>query len=881
VTAARAGPWARGELSSGERLDRLLLRCVDAGLVAVIFVVPLIFGGRVPLGQLALVALTLWVAVCWCLRQSLAVQAPWVRSPAELLLWGALALAGLQLVPLPPRLLGPVSPHLYEILPLWAPQGDSAAALGVWATVSLTPAATRNTLVLLLAFALLFLMTVQRVRAVEDAERIIRWIAVSTVVMAVFALIQYLTSNGQFFWFYEHPSTDTSQGIKGSFTNRNHFANFIALGVGPLIWWVWDARRHGRGAGSARGRRYRHGWDRRDAVAGLRIVALALSIFVGLMSLSRGGAVAMFVAAATGMLILYRGSLVGRKALLVLAGIALLVAVCLQIHGRESVTARIDDFGSIEQLDTRQSRRMLWQADAACVADYPLTGTGLGSHAEVCPMYLPNSRTSQRIEYTHAENGYLQVAQEAGVPGLLLALIAVGLCGSWCLRSLRRGVPTRVLLCLAAIAASLAASFVHSMVDFVWYVPGCMVAVVMLAACAGRLGPWAEREPGRPVSRLKIPRYGWLAAAAFLVLIGYFMVQNLFRAVQAERFWHRYRLQCKALPEDGKVIPRHTLDAMAEQLSGVVAWQPDHARARAQLAAVCVKLFDYSEDAEVTPLNVRQVREAALDSDFQSSEQLHDWLRRAFGPRCRYLDEALQHARRAVTLCPLQGEGYLYLADLSFLEGPDSPGKAAYVRQALRVRPFDGAVLFSAGQEAVLAGDLEEALGHWRASFHAGPLHQQQLLQLLAPQFPVASLLKTFQPDLAALRRMRVHYGTLERPDALAEVLAHYAKACETESHHSQGSPAANRWLEAAKAHQEMGNVPEQLRCLRSAVGRDTFHYGARFALARCLYRMGEFAEAERHLTWCLQRKPQDENLRALLETAVDRRLRVSSRPIR
>lgn len=872
-------PWARsgGPPSAGEQLDAWLLRCVDAGLAAVIFLVPLILGGRGPGGQLVLVALTLWLAVCWCLRQSLVPEAAWRRSAVEFLLLAACALAALQLVALPASLLGALSPQTYEILPLWAPGRDAPAGLGLWTTLSLTPAATRGTLVLLLAFGLLFLVTVQRVREVADAERIIRWIGISALLMAIFALVQYLSSNGKFFWFYEHPFSDTNRVVKGSYANRNHFAHFVALGIGPLIWWVQDALRGGSRPSSAWGAASRWGWQSRDVQMGLRVLALGLAVFAALMSLSRGGAMAMFVAFAVSMLILYRGGRVGRRTLLVVAGIGLFVMACLQIYGYDSVAGRIDDFRSIDELDGLQVRRMLWKADLGAVADYPLTGSGLGSHAEVCPIYLPNTSSSQRTDFTHAENGYLQVALEGGLPGLLLALTAIGLCTYWCVWLLARRPPTRVLLCVAAVGGSLAASFVHALVDFVWYIPGCMVVVVMLAACGNRLWQEERERRGKPGSVWRVPRSGWLAATACLALLGYFMLQDRLAVARAEEFWNRYQLRARTLPDGDDPIPREMLQAMVEDLAAVVSWQPDHARARAQLAALHMKLFESAEDPAITPLSVKQVREAARASGFPSVEQLRGWLNRAFGPRCRHLDEALRHARRAVALCPLQGEAYLYLADLSFLEGSSSPGKAAYVRQALRVRPYDGAVLFAAGQEAMLLGDRQRTIEYWRASFHAGALHQRRLLQLLAPQVPAEFFLDGMQPDLPALRQIRKHYRDLGRPDDLRLVLQRLSAAAEHEARGLEGTPAARRWLEAGRAYAEMDALGESCRCARSAVDCDASCYSARHALGRCLYKMGEYARAEKQLTWCLQRRPADEKVRALLEASIDRRLRMSS----
>ncbi len=93
---------------------------------------------------------------------------------------------------------------------------------------------------------------------------------------------------------------------------------------------------------------------------------------------------------------------------------------------------------------------------------------------------------------------------------------------------------------------------------------------------------------------------------------------------------------------------------------------------------------------------------------------------RALGIRRRWLDKALWHTREALTLCPLQGQGYLYLAELSFLDDVNRRLPAALIDQALAVRPHDGGVLFKAGEEAALAGDAEAAIGYWKRAFHAG-----------------------------------------------------------------------------------------------------------------------------------------------------------------
>ncbi len=901
--------------SDGRWPQRLLLAAVDLGLVATIFAVPLILGGRIAAGQLVLVTLAAFVAVCWCLRQAVIARAArnWTRSTADWLLPAVLVLVAVQLVPLPPSLLGNLSPNVYETLPLWAPATEAAqtetsatetakaetsateapTTMGTWATLSLTPVATRNALILLLAFVLLFLTTVQRVQRVEDAERIIRWIAVATVVMAAFALLQFLTANGKFFWFYAHPYSDTQKCIQGSFTNRNHFAQFMALGIGPLAWWVFDAVRRKRQKIEAYGRRAAAG---ADVVIALRAMGLGLCIFAGLLTTSRGGAMAIFLASVVCLLILYRGSLIRPKTLMTAVGIGTLVGAGLFIYGYESLANRLDDFESLDELDKTQGRRKLWKADLVAASKFALTGTGLGSHGEVSPMIVQNEATGRGVEYTHAENGYVQVAMEGGGPGFVLALVAVGLCVFWCVASIGKGTSPRILLCIAAVAPALAANFAHSLTDFVWYVPGCMVVVVLLAACACRVWQLRREQRGTPIRRASLSRIGWAAASICLVFGGYLMADNRFRAARAEPHWNRSLVLRREYAECEPAQRRAALVAIANELAAVVEHQPDHARAHVQLAETHLRLFDLPENTKVTAMGVDQVRDAVLASNFATAAEMHDWLSQAFGRRSGHLTAALHHARRALRSCPLLGEGYVYLADVLFLDGPRRQAKMACIEQAMRVRPFDGAVLFAVGQEAALAGNAEMAFDAWQRSYALGPIHQQRLLDHLAAGVRVAVFIESFPSDREALklvvrqyrefdrhyRELDGQYGELDPDDErwgdLPYAVGCYAKCCEHDARQDRGQTNAKRWMEAAAAYAELQNLPERLRCLRWAVELRPYFLPSRRALGDCLYQLGEYEEAEEHLKWCLQRRPHDKQLQAQVGKAVDARLRVSAR---
>ena len=276
------------ESRSGSDSRWWLLRMVDVGLAGGIFVVPMLMGGRQALGQWVLAALAVGVALAWTVRAILHDQPHWRWSGAEIVLLAGMLLPMIQLISWPAGVLPWLAPHTRELLPLWNPDIASSFTLGPWLQISLAPPATREGLVVYLAYALLFVVVVQRVKCFEDVERLVRWCAVSALVMAVLGILQFATSNGRFFWLYQHPFSDTYDSAKGAFTNHNHFAHFLALGTAPLVAWVLAG--HGRRRGGSRGAgafvTASGGTDWQTTFGPL---AVAVVVFGGLLSMSRGG----------------------------------------------------------------------------------------------------------------------------------------------------------------------------------------------------------------------------------------------------------------------------------------------------------------------------------------------------------------------------------------------------------------------------------------------------------------------------------------------------------------------------------------------------------------------------------------------------------------
>jgi O-antigen ligase/Tfp pilus assembly protein PilF len=858
----------------------MLLAAVDGGLLGVLFIAPLFFGGRHDLGLFVFVTLTVVAAGGWFVRQALLAPAPWTRNAAYAVLMLAVVMVGLQIVPLPSGVLQRLSPRTAELLPLWTSDDDSPVTLGVWRTLSLTPGETRISLAVLIAYALLFITAVQRLKEVEDVERLLRRIGLAAIIMAALGILQYFTSNGYFFWFYDYPNRDTFRTANGSFTNRNHFAHFIVLGVGPLVTGIIALDRLSSGV-RKNNPPSRSQFLIPGLIAGLVIVVMAVCL-----SFSRGGMIALGVS----LTVLFslcrlRGLLNGRYLWGGFAALTVVVGL-LSVYGYDRLVQRMDSLtaGSLEAVDQSGSRRHIWKANLSAIRDGWLSGAGAGSHRDLNPAYLQRSEPK---DFSHAENGYLQIISENGLPGAVLMVASMGLCGAWSFQSLgHRGSPRITLAAIAAVAG-LTASLVHSVVDFVWFIPACMSVNILLAAALSRLAQLA-RHDATGVAQFQAPyvsltRQRWIELTAAVGVLGGWAVWTLAGPGAGAVHWDNYRraaaaqtesalAQLQGNPSNGGVSPHESNQlltaVMIDHLRNVVLWNPDSARAHARLAARYLQKFELDQLVSENAMTVTSVRDAAIASQFDSPEALRAWLQRAFPESHQYLYLAHQHARQAIRLGPLQGEVYLLLADLCFLEGGNDRHVQQYIAQGLRVRPADGDVLFEVGKQCWREGRVDDALGYWSNSYRDPGTHQLQIIELLAGRIPANQFVSLFQPDWTTLPNLWRRYREHGQPEDYDPLLARGRLLNDQLTSTTERRTAIRQWLWLSEMYTQVARPQDALDALREAYAWDPSNYPVREGLGWSLLACGQFAEAESHFAWCQNRRPNSRSVQQALMRA-------------
>jgi tetratricopeptide (TPR) repeat protein len=325
-------------------------------------------------------------------------------------------------------------------------------------------------------------------------------------------------------------------------------------------------------------------------------------------------------------------------------------------------------------------------------------------------------------------------------------------------------------------------------------------------------------------------------------------------------------------------------------LEEVVRWQPTHIQAHLKLVETHRRLFDILQSKSENPMSLIQISDAVFkEPRFRSRAALMEWLPEAIGPHWLHLQACLDHARRALALCPLEGRGYVHVAELSLLWTADRTAQAACTEQAMRVRPYDGEVLYAAGNEALMAGNEALWREHLKRAFCCGRQLQQQILSdRVAGASPellplvIADILREFQPNLDSARFLCSLCAKRCTPEQLAPLLRYQADRAESEAPTRNNAAAAVVWVEAVRLHRQLQDEAAALRCARNALQCDAGNYNAHYQLGLCLLGQAQFAEAESQLRWCLQRTPNDgtleNNLREALKGRLDQQRRAANK---
>lgn len=410
---------------------------------------------------------------------------PWALAAA---LAGVGIAASLQLVPLPPDLVGRVAPASVAL----HRQHDLVAAVDPSRPIALSidPARTRLGLAFLGAFSLL-LIGGARMLTRESARTVAGGIALLGALLAMVGVVQYGTFATRIYGFWE-----LSQGgeLFGPFVNSNHFAGWMVMGL-PVTIGLFAAVVSRGMRGVKPSWRDRLVWfsspeASRAVLLGFAILAMALSI---VLTMSRSGMISLVVALLLATMAVVRRMPGTPRRMIVsgyLVGVAVVVAVWV---GVDRIAAKF----TAPEVQTLNGRFPAWADTLRVASDFWLTGTGLNTYG-VSMLYYQTALPGTHLREAH--NDYLQLAAEGGLLLGVPIVVAIVVFALAVRRRLRDDTGSIWWVRMGA-ATGLVAIAVQSIAEFSLQMPGNAALFAVVAAVALHDGSRSAAAPGRGADR--------------------------------------------------------------------------------------------------------------------------------------------------------------------------------------------------------------------------------------------------------------------------------------------------------------------------------------------------------------------------------------------
>ena len=372
-----------------------------------------------------------------------------------------------------------LSPNAYA---LYQEMAFDSGLTASWRTLSLYPYATKQELLRLLALALLFWVVANHLRTRQQVARVVRVILTVGFVLALFGIVQRFTWNGELYWVRE-----LTQGGNpfGPYVNRNHFSGYMEMVIPLAIAFsMLSARPHLPSPTTWRDRLLR--WGSPEANRSMLLFFIALVMVAAFLLCGSRTGLYSFI----GSMILFWALVVIRQSTrarswAILAGIVALGFGFAIWIGSDRVfqTLQILRRGTADPV--AQKRFLLWHDTVKIGHDYPWIGSGLNTFQWVYPPYR-NPRLYP-FTYTHAENDYVQVYAEGGVPLVLILAVSLVTGATQLLRALWRANDRHVSILGTGLLAGLFALLLHSVADFNLHIMANAVLFVIILALAYRI----------------------------------------------------------------------------------------------------------------------------------------------------------------------------------------------------------------------------------------------------------------------------------------------------------------------------------------------------------------------------------------------------------
>jgi len=819
-----------------------------------------------------------------------------------------LALVYVQSIPLGTGLLEKLSPgtaDLYaQLLPDRAEQFITEAGSAVEptrpSTLSLYPFATRTDFHRLLTYVGLFLVAMLCLNTIRQVQRLCLFLAGFGGLLALFALVQRYTWNGRIFWIGD----GTGLEVMGPFVNRNHYAGFINLclmaSLGLILarlgrpgWWRDESGRRHPGA-------LRSG--RQAGATALLVAAAGLMAASVLVSLSRGGVLALLLVGLVVLVVLTFQSLSGLQRVVVPVVVILGGGFVLwfgwgQMHERMITVAYGADW------HWQHTPRLQHWADSILAAPrFFVFGTGSGTYELANSLFA--TRDWQGAVFVHAENEYLQTLVETGILGA--ALLGVGLL-LLVIRGFRYALGSEDAvgrMLGVGLLMGMLTMVIHSFTDFHFRIPANAALFIVLAGSLN--GLWIahhRRAVWRREHKLDLlPKAGpgaearrWTPARAAVAVVGSVLLlagsaavgMEARNALQAGLYWRQFEL-VEARYEGKSRRPKSLGDFREglDRLQRAIAARPQEVAWHWRVARLYMHGYDVWAEAEGKHLAEGNASYPWPPQDMRRLKTLGSAVRKHGADKpsvmrhlagwpgtSAYLIPGARHLLAARAACPTSSQIHIGLADLAFVFQDGAERIWFYCAAAQRAGPARAQVWYRTGLCAYSSRQRDRAWEWWRRSlalsnqylFHVAVVARRsgfsgpEVARRLELRDPV-SLYELAQRFYPAKGYRTSHYRLLQRVVELFDEV-----------------PFRNRSEKAviilARACRSLGKNEQAREAYSEAVARVPDNLKLRFEYTQVLCDLADWDEAHWQARVLCNARPQESKYIQLMQRVSEQQL--------
>lgn len=791
-------------------------------LISLLAFMPLALGARSAWSEEVVIALSGAIVICFLLKNvfysSHSIIWTWAYVPVGLFL----LIATLQLVPLPAQLASIVSPNTMALRKELLGDLPNADALLKSMPLSFYPNATKHDLRLVLSVAAVFVVVVNVFRHPDQIKRLLMAIALIGGIIAAVALAQDLFGNGKIYWFISSPHSHT---LSGPFINHNHYGQFMNLSIGAALAWLC-VELHNRFTAKKVTPSVVYEYLASDSAKPLwlLVAVMALGTATVFLSLTRGGMLSALIASAFVTLLLSsRASLKGRG--WIMAVVALGAFVCVLYIGFDAVYNRL---ATLRDFQGYENRWQILKDLTASYKQFPIWGTGLGTHRVVYPMF---KHIDSAALYTHAENEYAQVMEETGLVGLITLIIFGAIIWSSFAKNIRSA---KLPICSAVygLGFGLLTILIHSLSDYGQHVLANAFLSVIFCALLLLLAQQRKNQHRNiqiaPSSRGFRGLYTVVSLGVCGIWVWALISANNTRI--AEACWAKtLDIEKHIMENDWKGTNAEYADLISNA-EAALEHQPNNVKYQYWCNVYRWRSISQVRDPDT---GVAIISEDSMPTVYDIVAEFH----------------------KVCTLCPTYGPPYSVVGQIEKFILNDNAG-IEKIRKGFRLAPSDPITCFVAGRLDVLEGKTQDCIAKFEKAVQLdGSLFKDvieiYINQLSRPHLAISAAgdnYKRLTYVANVLDDMLYH----DLADQTREKIRALLEARCTE-------PGTPGWVFArlGNIYSKQGNNETAAECYRQALAREYGQVYWRLELAKLLVKTDKIPEALYEAKMCLQLRPQ------------------------